>query len=344
MPGLGDVASPSWTGADPSLSVVVSTHRRPQFLAELFACLEDQTVPRHAYEVVIVDNCSDDGPGGTWDTLAELAARSPMRVRAVRSDVSAGPATGRNRGVSLARGWAVAFTDDDCLPQPGWLSALLTELEDGADLVQGQTMPDPSGRSRAGPWDRTVSIDAPTPFFETCNIAYRRAWLDRLGGFDEGDALTTTGAKRPFGEDAVLGAQLIAAGGAASFCEAAVVFHRWFPGSFREHVAERRRLAWFPGLANRSAVLRDARFGGVFLSKNTAATDLAIVGVVLAIARRNPLLLALVIPWVRRRWPEVAGSRVSPAAARRAAALAIGDAVGAASLLEGSVRHRRLVL
>jgi hypothetical protein len=142
----------------------------------------------------------------------------------------------------------------------------------------------------------------------------------------------------------VLGAQLVASGGVAAFSGAAIVFHRWFPGSFREHLEERRRLAWFPGLADRSPVLREALVGGVFLSRNTAATDLAVAGVVLAVLRGNPLPLALVIPWVRRRWPEVAGSRVSVAALRRAGALALGDLVGAASLVEGSVRHRRLVL
>ena len=122
----------------------------------------------------------------------------------------------------------------------------------------------------------------------------------------------------------MLGAQLVAGGGRVTFAEAAIVFHRWFPGSFRDHLVERRRLAWFPGLARRSPVLQDALVGGVFLSPTTAVTDLAIAAVVLALVRRSPLPLLLVVPWVRRRWPEVAGSRTSVAALRRAAGLARG--------------------
>jgi glycosyltransferase involved in cell wall biosynthesis len=325
------------------VSVVVSTHRRPQFLPELTAALEDQTLPPSAFEVIVVDDGSDDGPGGTWGVLADLARRSPCRVRALRSMTSTGPAGGRNRGMAEARGEVVAFTDDDCIPQPGWLAAMLEAVDGGVDLVQGRTTPDPRGQASAGPWDRTLTVDGPTPLFETCNIAYRRAWLEQLGGFDESDPLTAPGSGRHFGEDAVLGGRLVAAGGTTAYSDAAIVHHRWLPGSFRDHLMARRRLVGFPGLARRSPVLRSKLVAGVFLSPRTAATDLAIAGVVAAAVRGHPLPLVLVAPWVRQRWPEVAGRRPS-AAVRRLAQLVVADVVGAASLVEGSVRHRRLVL
>jgi glycosyltransferase involved in cell wall biosynthesis len=324
--------------------VVVSTHRRPQFLRELVGHLEDQTLPRADYEVVLVDNGSDDGPGGTWDTLCELVAASPLRAMATLCTTNAGPAGGRNHGAAKARGSALAFTDDDCLPRPDWLANLREAMDAGADLVQGRTIPDPRGTPTAGPWDRTVTIAAPTPFFETCNVLYRKPWFDELGGFDETDDVTATGDTRPFGEDAVLAARLVAAGGSTAFADGAIVHHRWFPGSFREHLVERRRLARFPGLVRRSPVLERTLVGGVFLSPSTAATDLAIAGVLLAAWRGRPLPLLLTVPWIRRRWPEVAGRRTSVAALRRAGAMAVADAVGAASLVEGSVRSRRLVL
>lgn len=344
MPDPEEVVSLSWEGPPPDVSVVVSTHRRAAFLAELMSCLADQTLPRSRYEIVVVDDGSDDGPGGTWATLCELVAAAPSRARALRSASSSGPAGGRNLGVSRSRAPVLAFTDDDCLPQPGWLAALLDEVERGADLVQGLTRPDPRGTATAGPWDRTLTVDGPTPLFETCNIAYRRSWFERLGGFDEADPLTAPGAGLHFGEDAVLGGRLVAAGGATAFRPDAIVHHRWLPGSFREHLLQVRRLAGFPGLARRSTVLQRSLVAGVFLSPTTAATDLAMAAVALAAIRQSPLPLILVAPWVRRRWPEVAGSRVSPAALRRAAALAAADVVGAASLLEGSVRHRRLLI
>ena len=337
-----DVVSPSWEGPPPRVSVIVSTHRRPQFLPELVDALQEQTLPAADYEVVLVDDGSDDGV--TWPVLSELAARSPRRLRAIGRPTSAGPGAGRNLGVAEARGEVVAFTDDDCLPQPGWLGALLAAIDAGADLVQGRTTPDPRGRATAGPWDRTLTIERPTALFETCNIAYRRRWFDELGGFDTTDPLTAPGGGHHFGEDTVLGGRLVAAGGQAAFSPEATVHHRWLPGTFRDHLAQRRRLVGFPGLARRSPALRDALRAGIFLSPTTAATDLALAGVLLAMARRRALPLVLVLPWARLRWPEVAGHRFSEAALRRAAEHAIADVVGAASLVEGSVRHRRLLL
>jgi glycosyltransferase involved in cell wall biosynthesis len=326
------------------VSVVVSTHRRPGFLGELVAALVDQALPAAAYEVVIVDDGSADGPGGTWEVLCDLVERSPRRMRAIGTATSVGPGGGRNLGVAAARGEVLAFTDDDCLPQPGWLSALLDAIDGGADLVQGTTIPDPRGAADAGPWDRTLSVERATVFFETCNIAYRRSWFDALGGFDEDDPLTAPGGGRHFGEDAVLGARLVEAGGVAAFAGEAVVHHRWHPGSFRDHLAQRRRLVGFPGLARRSRPLRDALRAGIFLSRSTATTDLAVAGVLLAVARRTPAPLLLALPWARLRWPQVGGRRLSGPALQRAGQHAVADLVGAASLVEGSIRHRRVVL
>jgi GT2 family glycosyltransferase len=251
--------SSSWDGAPPEISIVVSTHRRPHFLPALVAAFEDQLLERDRYEVVVVDDGSTDGPGGTWDTLVALVGATPCRMLATSSDASRGPGAGRNRGSSLARGDVLAFTDDDCIPRPGWLAGLLAGVASGADLVQGRTVPDPDDPAAHGPWDRTLTIDGPTVLFETCNIAYRRAWFERLGGFDEGDSLTAPGGGRHFGEDVVLGGRLVAAGGITAFRDDAVVHHRWLPGSFRDHLAQRRRLAGFPGLVRRGTRGRGPR-------------------------------------------------------------------------------------
>jgi hypothetical protein len=99
-----------------------------------------------------------------------------------------------------------------------------------------------------------------------------------------------------------------------------------------------------PALARRNPALRRSLVAGVFLSPTTALTDLALLGVVIGVWRRHPGALLLAVPWLVWRWPEVAGRRTSFAALRRAGALAIADVISSASLLEGSLRHRRLVL
>jgi GT2 family glycosyltransferase len=341
--GVKTVDSAGWAGPPPEISVVVSTYRRPGFLPDLVHALEQQTLAPERFEVVAVDDGSDDG-GATWTALSGLVAASAARMRAVPRPASGGPAVGRNEGVRHARGPVLAFTDDDCIPQPGWLAALLAAVDGGADLVQGCTVPVPDRTPEAGAWARTITITAATALFETCNIAYRRPWFERLGGFDEGDALTAPGAGRHFGEDAVLGGRLVAAGGRAAFSATAVVHHRWLPTSFAEHLRFHRRLAGFPGLATRSDVLAERLWHGVFLSPATATVDAAVVGVLAAAITRRPLPLALALPWLARRWPEAARRRYGRSAAVRLGQLAVTDLVGLGALLEGSARHRRLIL
>src|SRR5207253_10116131 len=75
-------------------------------------------------------------------------------------------------------------TDDDCSPQPEWLSALNLGLEE-FDIVQGRVEPDPSQWSQMGSFTRSIGIGGENGFYETCNIGYRRDVLERMGGFDE---------------------------------------------------------------------------------------------------------------------------------------------------------------
>ena len=71
---------------------------------------------------------------------------------------------------------------------------------------------------------------------------------------------------------------------------------------------------------------------------------LALAGILLAVARRRPLALLLVVPWVRLR---VTTLPLTPAPRRRWLVLPPGlalDLVEVAVMVQGSVRHRTLVL
>ncbi|MFP5219529.1 MAG: glycosyltransferase family 2 protein [Actinomycetes bacterium] len=322
----------------PAVTVCVPTFRRTGFLPGLVAALEAQ-VGAPPFEVVIVDNGSGDG---TWAALGELVRRTPLALAALRLDTNLGPGPARNRAASHGRAPLLAFTDDDCLPAPGWVAALVRAVMDPAvAVVQGCTRPPPG--PAPGTWARSVWVNGPTAWFETCNIAYRRAAFARAGGFDEADTVSSRhGGGRPFGEDAWLGARVVATGGRHVFAPQAVVHHRWIAGGFRDHLAERRHMRGFPGLVRRVPGLAGSTWGGVFLSRRTAAFDAALACTVAAVALRRPALAAGALPWFAAAW--------GPARARRGrlplrlAQAAVADLAGLSALVEGSVRYRRLVL
>ena len=322
----------------PVVSVHVSTYRRPGFLPELVASLESQTFDRDAFEVAVVDDGSGDA---TWGVLCDLVERTELRMVVVRTTRNRGAAPARNTAVAQTRSDLLAFTDDDCLPAPGWLEALVEIARDGADVVQGRTEPDDVPGS--GPWSRSIRIESPTPLFETCNIVYRRDAFERAGGFDERNAVSDRPGAHAFGEDVLLGAAVVAAGGRRAFAPAALVRHRNLDGDFADHLRGMRELSGFPALARQSGVLREALFAGTFLTARTAAFDVAVVATIASIVRRRPLLLAGVVPWVVQTWPMTRAHGGRPRTVRLAQ-LGAADAVGALALARGSLRHRRLVL
>jgi GT2 family glycosyltransferase len=123
----------------------------------------------------------------------------------------------RNRGWRAARAPLVAFTDDDCRPSEAWLERLLAAAS-GDRVVQGRTQPDPLDADSLGPFAKTVVIEEPSLHYETCNILYPRAVLDRLDGFDEA-------YPAPAGEDTDLGQRSAADGVDRVFSPDALVYH-----------------------------------------------------------------------------------------------------------------------
>ena len=169
------------SGDAPAISVVVPTRNRAQRLRALLASLAEQQAP--PFEVVVVDNASDDD---TLAAIAEADAAADVRVHAIHLPQPMGPAVARNRGWRAARGELIVFTDDDVVARPGWLAGLYAGHErEPRAVIQGQTVPDPREADRLSAFARSQSASGPGPWFQTCNIAYPRALLDELGGFDE---------------------------------------------------------------------------------------------------------------------------------------------------------------
>jgi glycosyltransferase involved in cell wall biosynthesis len=199
----------------PLVSVVVATRDRPQRLERLLDGLRAQTLTRDAFEVIVV---ADGATSPTTAVLAAAQARSELRIRVVRHAEPQGPGAARNAGWRAALAPLVAFTDDDCVPEPEWLEAALQAARPGA-FVQGRTEPNPAELVDDGLLSRTLRTERLGPQYETCNIVYPREALQSLGGFDERFGLA------PGGEDTDLAWRAIDAGLAPVFAPNAVVFH-----------------------------------------------------------------------------------------------------------------------
>jgi GT2 family glycosyltransferase len=97
----------------PRVSVVVCTHDRRD---QLDSCLRSLlALDPPALELIVVDSCSSD------DAAERLCASYPVRYL---REPAPGLSRARNRGIVEAGGDLIAFTDDDCVVDPGWLRGL----------------------------------------------------------------------------------------------------------------------------------------------------------------------------------------------------------------------------
>jgi hypothetical protein len=239
------------------------------------------------------------------------------------------------------------FTDDDCIPDASWLSAITgpflgAESEAPHVVVQGRTEAWPED-DNYGPWARTVWVLRPTWLFETCNVAYRRRDVELAGGFPGRDEAPSGPSGKLVGEDAILGWRVVEQGAQLRFEPGALVHHRHLPATFPEWLQDQAGRGAFPGLVRRSHVARRALWHGVFLAPRTAAYDLALASLCLAVASRRRRWLLGLVPWIWLALPE-ATNRGGRHPLIRLAQLALGDHVGASAMAKASWGERRLVL
>ncbi len=211
--------------------VVVNWNRK----ALLRACLDSLSRQNHPnFEVVVVDNGSDDG---SVETVRELAASYPVSLRLIVNSTNRGFCAANNQGIAASQSEFVALLNNDAEADPGWLAALESVIRTSEDTGMAASKilvwedpskidkvghliyPDGQNRGRGtgqidhGQFDR---IDE-TLWPDGCAAMYRRAMLDEVGGFDE-DFFA-------YADDAELGLRGRIAGWNCLYAPGAVVRH-----------------------------------------------------------------------------------------------------------------------
>ncbi|HEX3300138.1 MAG TPA: HAD-IIIA family hydrolase, partial [Actinomycetota bacterium] len=162
------------------IDLVVPTIGRPS-LDVLLASLRWSVDPGRVTLTIV-----DDRPAGApalWLRPADLGVFAPCAR--LRRSGGRGPAAARNRGWRDGDAPWVAFLDDDVVAPIGWFDALLEDLHAAGPKVGGvQGRINVPMSDRATDRERTVGRLAGARW-ATADMAYRRAALERTGGFDE---------------------------------------------------------------------------------------------------------------------------------------------------------------
>lgn len=111
----GDRRSIAPLSPQPSISVVIATHRRPDDVRRCLSSLTEVTYPR--WDILVVDQ-SDDA---RTQAIAFGFARELPHLRFLKI-AEVGLARARNIGIERTTGEIIAFLDDDCTVGPDWLT------------------------------------------------------------------------------------------------------------------------------------------------------------------------------------------------------------------------------
>ena len=199
------------------VSVVIPVYNDATSLDKCLRALREQTYARDEYEVVVVDNASEEDIG---------AVVAPYDRARIVYEGRRGSYAARNKGVREAEGEIIAFTDADCLPAPSWIEQGVRRLteDDGCDLVGGRIefyFEIPGRPTPPELFDSTHYLDQETyvrkqNFAATANAFTWRRLFDDVGLFD--DTLRSGG-------DTEWGRRVKNGGGTICYAEEARVRH-----------------------------------------------------------------------------------------------------------------------
>lgn len=212
----------------PRVSVLVPTSNRADSLLRTLDSLAAQDYPRDRFEIVVIDDGSTDH---TAETVKRIARRQPDGLIRYEFVPKGHIVHAKNRGLEIATGEIVAFTDDDCTFESDWLRTLVQPFADpevgaagGADRAPADSPPLAaavdyaftgllgSGGVRSGGKGARVGRFYPCG----CNMAIRKGVLEKTGRFD---------ARFYNGEEIELDYRIIEAGYRTQFQDGARVWH-----------------------------------------------------------------------------------------------------------------------
>jgi GT2 family glycosyltransferase len=225
----------------PVATVVLSTHERPESLASCLHSAARLDYPR--FEIIVVDNAPRTEAAA--EVVRQMRTEIP-RLRYVRED-RLGLAWARNCGLRLAEGEIVAFTDDDVELDPHWLSELVRGFSAGprvacvTGLILPRELETPAqnlleqfgGYSKgfaARLFDSSGHRPPADPLFPYAagrlgsggNMAFRRALLCEMGGFDPALGAGTPACS---GEELIVFVSLINSGYQIAYEPGALIYH-----------------------------------------------------------------------------------------------------------------------
>jgi len=108
------------------LSVIIPVYNNPEGLEETLGSMINQDFPNSEYEIIVVDNCSQDD---TWETAQRYQKIYPQLIKIFQEKSIQSAYAARNKGIQMSSGDVLAFIDADMTAESHWLKDGLKDME-----------------------------------------------------------------------------------------------------------------------------------------------------------------------------------------------------------------------
>lgn len=263
-----------------SISIIIPTFNGASRVSNCLDAILPQAEAHNA-EILVVDD-------GSTDNTAGVVVRYPT-VRLIRQ-ANAGPAAARNRGAAEASGAIIVFTDDDCVPAPGWLDAMLKPFDDpqvvgtkGAYRTRQKSLIARFAQIEYEDKYRVMLGFEYIDFLDTYSAAFRRENFLEMQGYDTSFPVACA-------EDVELSYRMSVRGWKMKFAPEAFVYHT-HPETLGKYLKKKYKFAFWRVLAvrkNPSKGIKDTHTPQLMKFQLLFAPAL-VLGIALDLALRTPL-------------------------------------------------------
>jgi cellulose synthase/poly-beta-1,6-N-acetylglucosamine synthase-like glycosyltransferase len=269
------------------ISVIIPTYNDSGLIRNCLRSLSRQSFPKNKYEVIVVDDGSEDN---TSDVVSKFKARFFHRPHR-------GPAAARNFGATKARGDILLFTDADCVPDRDWIRKMSEPFKDREIVgVSGtyRTLNRKSPVARFAGYEieerhRKLARQKFIDFIGTFSAGYRKSVFRKFGGFDTKFGMAS-------GEDPELSFRISRSGAKMVFQKNAFVYHN-HPDSIWKFIRQKFwRGYWRVRVyrQNRSKIMKHS-YTPKSLFLEEALTGATVISFMLTLFGLVPLAVSLVL-------------------------------------------------
>jgi GT2 family glycosyltransferase len=163
-------------------SVIIPTYNDWKRLMSCLIALEQQTIEKDQYEIIVVDN-SESG-------IVPADINLSPKVQLVH-EPEPGSYVARNKGAEIAVGEILVFTDSDCIPDKNWLANAKSHFSRSTcDLVGGRVdiFQTENGDKYGYLYERLTAFhqykNVPVGRGVTANLFIKKSVFKEMGGFD----------------------------------------------------------------------------------------------------------------------------------------------------------------